>query len=62
MSSKQEYEFAEDGFFSGTFYKKGRRAHFDPREVRHQKHWIKPVETKPAPKAAGAAKPAKKAE
>ncbi len=59
-TDKREYEFTEDGFFGDTHYKKGSRDSFHPRQVRHQKHWIKPVAAE-KPKVKPAAKaPAKK--
>lgn len=50
MSDKIEYEITEEGHLNGVYYKKGDRAYFHPRQVRHQAHRMVPVsaiKTKP---------------
>jgi hypothetical protein len=46
-TEKFEYEFTEDGFFLGRFYKAGARERFAPTQVKFDLHRMKLVE-KPA--------------
>lgn len=50
-SDKQIYEFTEDGWFLGTFYKAGERIMLHPRQAAHNLHRMKPAAA-PAEKTA----------
>jgi hypothetical protein len=43
-AEKLEYEFTEDGWFLGTFYKAGARARFHPGQVKFDLHRMKVVD------------------
>ncbi len=55
-AEKTEYEFTEDGWFLGTYYKTGDRARFSPAQVKFDLHRMKavdkPAKAAPKPKAA----------
>jgi len=62
---KVQYEFTEDGWFLGTYYKAGDRETFHPRQVEHDLHRMKlvaAVAAAPAPAPAGKGKAAKSGE
>lgn len=41
--AKQTFEFTEDRWFLGNYYKAGDRAEFYPIQVANERHSIKPV-------------------
>lgn len=52
---KQLYEFTQDGFFAGDFYKAGQQIRLYPKQAQHELHRMKPA----APEASPAAEPPK---
>ncbi len=51
--AKQEYEFTEDRWFLGTYYKQGDRSFFYPKQVQHEEHSIVKVKDAAAVTASG---------
>ncbi len=61
MSDKQLYEFTQEGFFAGDFYKVGAKIRLYPKQAQHELHRMQPVapveslapaaEATPAPRA-----------
>lgn len=42
-TATQQYEFTEDGFYDGTFYKKGQKIRLLPAQVKYDLHRLKLV-------------------
>ena len=43
MGDKQLFEFTQDGFYAGTYYKTGARVRLHPKEAKYELHRLKPV-------------------
>jgi len=42
-TAKQEYEFTEDGFYNGDYYKKGQKIWLIPAQAKYDLHRLKLV-------------------